>query len=96
MDSDLFRDTFNVANCWSKKSGKHSIEIVLVLLSRSSMLVMAEGTAGSMTFMPSRFAFPLVSSRDLFGRNFLWPPQNDAREGLAKNQGSKIRLLLEI
>ena len=70
MDSDLFPDTFNVANCWSKKSGKHSIEIVLVLLSRSSMLVMAEGTAGSMMFMPSRFAFPLVSSRDLFAKKW--------------------------
>ena len=70
MDSDLFPDTFNVANCWSKKSGKHSIEIVLVLLSRSSMLVMAEGTAGSIMFMPSRFAFSLVSSRDLLAKKW--------------------------
>ena len=57
------------------------------------MLVMAEGTAGSMMFMPSRFAFSLVSCSPWSppgtcsprsGKDFLWPPQNDAREGLAK------------
>ena len=106
MDSDLFRDTFNVANCWNKKSGKHSIEIVLVLLSRSSMLVMAEGTAGSIMFMPSRFAFSLVSlfslvsARDLLAKKWqrfsLATSERCQRRTGKKIQGSKIRRLLEI
>ena len=67
------------------------------------MLVMAEGTAGSMMFMPSRLAFSLVSlfslvsARDLFAAEIFFGhlrtmPEKDWQ----KNQGSKIRLLLEI